>query len=181
MGWRNFSKTVEKKFLQPTCSGCISPSIRLFIRSSVCLFVCLSVIYENTLNFHVGIKIRVSTWSFLSVVHPLRISNTYSYVREESLGSTRKSQMVDTRNLKIVVPPAHAQQVWLPSPHRINFSVCLSVRLFVCSSVIYENTLNFHVGIKIRVSTWSFLSVLHPLRIPIPMYEKKVRVQQENL
>jgi hypothetical protein len=63
--------------------------------------------------------------------------------------------------------------------------VCSSVRLFICLSVrlsiIYENTLNFHVGIKIRVSTWSFLSVLHLLQIPIPMYEKKVRVQQENL
>jgi hypothetical protein len=22
MGWRNFSKTAEKKFLPPTCSGC---------------------------------------------------------------------------------------------------------------------------------------------------------------
>ncbi len=31
--------------------------------------------------------------------------NTYSYVRDESSGSTRKSQMVDTKNLKIVVPP----------------------------------------------------------------------------
>jgi hypothetical protein len=30
MGWRNFSETAEKKFLQPTCS------------------VCSSVIYENT-------------------------------------------------------------------------------------------------------------------------------------
>jgi hypothetical protein len=27
---------------------------------------------------------------------------------------------------------------------------------------------------------WSFLSVVHPLRIPIPMCEKKIRVQQEN-
>ncbi len=52
---------------------------------------------------------------------------------------------------------------------------------FVCLSVIYEKTLNFCVGIKIRVSTWSFLSVVHPLQIPIPMYEKKVWVQQENL
>ncbi len=76
------------------------------------------------------------------------------------------------------------EPIRLPSPHRINFSVCLSIRLFVCLSVclsvIYENTLNFHIGIKIRVSTWSFLSVFHPLRIPIPMYKKKVRVQQEN-
>ncbi len=39
--------------------------------------------------------------------------NTYSYVREESSGSTRKSQIIDTRNLKIVVPPAHAQRVCL--------------------------------------------------------------------
>jgi hypothetical protein len=28
---------------------------------------------------------------------------------------------------------------------------------------------------------WSFLSVVHPLQIPLPMYEKKVRVHQENL
>jgi hypothetical protein len=27
---------------------------------------------------------------------------------------------------------------------------------------------------------WSFLSVVHPLQIPIPMYKKKIRVQQEN-
>jgi hypothetical protein len=27
---------------------------------------------------------------------------------------------------------------------------------------------------------WSFLSVVHPLRIPIPMYEKKIQVQQQN-
>jgi hypothetical protein len=68
----------------------------------------------------------------------------------------------------------------LPSPHRINFSICLSVCPSVCLSVIYENTLNFHVVIKIKVSTWSFLSVVHPLQIPIPMYEKKIWVQQEN-
>jgi hypothetical protein len=34
--------------------------------------------------------------------------------------------------------------------------------------------IEFHVGMKIRVSTWSFLSVVHPLRIPIPMYKKKI-------
>ena len=27
---------------------------------------------------------------------------------------------------------------------------------------------------KIRVSSWSFLSVVHPLQIPIPMYKKKI-------
>ncbi len=27
---------------------------------------------------------------------------------------------------------------------------------------------------KIRVSTWSFLSILHPLQIPITMYKKKI-------
>ncbi len=27
---------------------------------------------------------------------------------------------------------------------------------------------------KIRVSTWSFLSAIHPLLIPIPMYKKKI-------
>jgi hypothetical protein len=64
MGWRNFSKTAEKKFLQPTRSECICFSVS----DSVC------PIYENMLNFHVGIKIWVSMWSFLSIVHPLQIS-----------------------------------------------------------------------------------------------------------
>ncbi len=32
---------------------------------------------------------------------------------------------------------------------------------------------------KIRVSMWSFLSVIHPLQIPIPMYKKKIWIQQE--
>jgi hypothetical protein len=27
---------------------------------------------------------------------------------------------------------------------------------------------------------WSFLSVVHPLQIPIPMCEKKIQIQQEN-
>ncbi len=36
------------------------------------------------------------------------------------------------------------------------------------------NTLSFHVGMKIRVSTWSFLSVVHPLRIPISINKKKI-------
>jgi hypothetical protein len=39
----------------------------------------------------------------------------------------------------------------------------------------------FHVGMKIRVSTWSFLSVIQPLQILIPMYDKKIWIQQENL
>ncbi len=30
------------------------------------------------------------------------------------------------------------------------------------------------------MSTWSFLSIVHLLQIPIPMCEKKIRVQQEN-
>ncbi len=32
---------------------------------------------------------------------------------------------------------------------------------------------------KIRVSTWSFLSVVHPLQIPIPTHKKKIWIQQE--
>jgi hypothetical protein len=28
---------------------------------------------------------------------------------------------------------------------------------------------------------WSFLTIVHPFRIPIPIYEKKIWVQQENL
>ncbi len=84
----------------------------------------------------------------------------------------------------IKVPPAHVQRVFIygiyleepimlpsphrinleepirsPSPHWINFSVCLFVHLE------YENTQTLKVGIKIRVSTWSLLSVVHPLRI----------------
>ncbi len=115
-----------------------------------------------------------------SVRHPSP-PNTYSYVREEGLGSTRKfvenhllftcitNQILALCTIQRSVdgleklsgkkvPPAHVQRVYLeepiglPCPHRINFSVCLSVCLFVCSSVclsvIYENTLNFHVGIK---------------------------------
>jgi hypothetical protein len=38
-----------------------------------------------------------------------------------------------------------------------------------------------NIGIKIRVSTWWFLSVVHPLKIPIPMCEKKIRVQQKKI
>jgi hypothetical protein len=68
------------------------------------------------------------------------------------------------------------EQIRLPSPHRIN----VSIRLFIRLSIIYENTSNFHIGIKIRVSKWSFLSIVHPLKIPIPMYEKKVWIQHEN-
>jgi hypothetical protein len=28
---------------------------------------------------------------------------------------------------------------------------------------------------------WSFLSVVHPIQIPIPMTKKKIQIQQENL
>ncbi len=58
------------------------------------------------------------------------------------------------------------------SPHQINVSVRASVHPSVFSSVHleYKNTLIFHVGIKIWVSTWSFLSVVPPLRILIPTY-----------
>jgi hypothetical protein len=46
MGWRNFSKTAENKFLQPTRSGCTRrnrlgyPAHTGLISLSVCLFVC---------------------------------------------------------------------------------------------------------------------------------------------
>ncbi len=57
---------------------------------SVCLFVCLSVHleYKKTQILNVGIRIRLSTWSF-SVCCPSPL-DTYSYVQEENLGSTRK-------------------------------------------------------------------------------------------
>ncbi len=61
------------------------------------------------------------------------------------------------------------------SPHWIN----VSIRPSVCLSGISKHV-DFNVGIKIRVSTWSFLSVIHPIRMPIPMCEKKIWVQQEN-
>jgi hypothetical protein len=46
---------------------------RLISLSAVCLSACPSVCheYQNMKIFHIGIKIRVSTWSFLSVIHPL--------------------------------------------------------------------------------------------------------------
>ncbi len=31
-----------------------------------------------------------------------------------------------------------------------------------------------HVGMKIRVSTWNILSIIHPLQIPICKYKKKI-------
>ncbi len=55
-------------------------------------------------------------------------------------------------------------------------SVCLSVRL---SGI--EKTQILNVGNLSRVPTWSFLSVVRPLQIPIPMCKKKIWVQQENL
>ncbi len=51
-------------------------------------------------------------------------------------------------------------------------SVCRAVRLSVCLE--YENTQNLNVGINIRVSTCSFLCVICPLRIPIPMQEENL-------
>jgi hypothetical protein len=45
-------------------------------------------------------------------------------------------------------------------------SVCLSIRPSVCLE--YQNTQIFKVGNKIRVSRWSHLSILRPLKIPIP-------------
>jgi hypothetical protein len=41
--------------------------------------------------------------------------------------------------------------------------------------------LQVNVGIKIRVSMWSYLSIVRHLRIPIPMCKKKIWVQKENL
>jgi hypothetical protein len=50
----------------------------------------------------------------------------------------------------------------LPSLPQINFTVHPFVSLFVCLSGIPKKV-DFNVGIKIRVSTWSHLSVLHHL------------------
>jgi hypothetical protein len=70
-------------------------------------------------------------------------------------------------------PQAHVQQVYLeelirlPSPPKINVSVCLSVRMEAC---------RFLLEIIIRVSTWIHLSVFRPLKIPIHMCKKKMQV-----
>ncbi len=69
LGWRNLSKTVEKKFLQHMCSKCTWSWINL----SFCLSIRLSVQNTKKCRFFTGIKIRVSTWSHLSIVCPLRI------------------------------------------------------------------------------------------------------------
>ncbi len=62
------------------------------------------------------------------------------------------------------------------SPRTADVFFCLSV----CPSVRNTKTRRFNVGIKIRVPKWSFLSIVHPPQIPIPMCEKKIRVQQGN-
>jgi hypothetical protein len=230
MGWRNFSKTVENKFLQPMCSGCISLSVCLF----VCLFVCL--LSMKTRRIFVGVKIRVSTWSFLSVIHPLWIPipmyEKKIWVQQENLYKISylfmcisnlkflhyiRRALMGTRNLSMTTEKSSSSPciagVFLPmvvrfffsgvrflilrgsiffmrqetlaslnleehsegSPHVINFSV----RLSFCPSGIPKHV-DLHVGIKIRMFTWSFLSALHPLRMPIPMCEKKIWIQQEN-
>ena len=66
------------------------------------------------------------------------------------------------------------EPIRLLSPYRTNFSFHPFIRLE------YENTQILNVGIKIRVPTWSFLCIVHPLQTPIPMCEKKIRIQQEN-
>ncbi len=70
--------------------------------------------------------------------------------------------------------PAHTGLISLS----ICLSVCPSIHPSICLE--YKNTLILNVGIKIRVPTWSFLSVVCPLWIPIPMCKKKIWVQQEN-
>ncbi len=94
--------------------------------------------------------------------------NTYSYVQEENLGSTRKSVEISLfvyvyyqpnscnthaehecaggtfLRQRNKVPPAHAQRVnleepiRLPSPHQVHFSVHPSVSLSICLE--YEKT-----------------------------------------
>jgi hypothetical protein len=44
----------------------------------------------------------------------------------------------------------------------------------------YKKMQIFNEGIKIGVSMWSHLYVIHPLQIPIPMCKKKTWVEQEN-
>ncbi len=71
-------------------------------------------------------------------------SNTNSYVGEESSDSTRKSQMVDTRNFKIVVPPAHTQRVYQIRISEI--SVLASTRENIEYPIFYIHVEPFIVG-----------------------------------
>jgi hypothetical protein len=72
------------------------------------------------------------------------------------------------------VPPAHAKRVYL----FLRLWFCLWVRAVKVEEKSVtekqETSVWFQVRMKIRVSTWSFLSVVHSLWIPIPMYEKKI-------
>ncbi len=60
------------------------------------------------------------------------------------------------------VSPAHALQVYLEE--QIGYPAHNGL---ISPSVNYENMSIFNVGIKIRVSTWSHLSILHSLEISI--------------
>ena len=182
MGSRNLSKTAEKSSSSPCAAG-------VFLHPSVCLclFVCLLSmktrrIFTQELKSGCprGIFCLLSipskylflctrrTLGFNKKIHT-KLLIVYMYFQPNSCNTYADREWAQGTFLtqRRKVPPAHAQRVY--------FSVCSSV----CP--LYENTQNFHIGIKIRVSTWSFLSVVHPLQIPIPMCEKKILVQQENL
>jgi hypothetical protein len=96
---------------------------------------------------------------FLHYTHGAWAGGTFLRQRKKSSSCPRAASV-----------PAHTGLI---SP-----SVCLSVCLSVCNE--YQNTWIFNIGIKIRVSKWSFLPFVRPLQIPIPMCKKKIRVQQEN-
>jgi hypothetical protein len=113
-------------------------------------------------------------WSFLSIFHPLGIPIPMCKKK------IRVQQEFCTKLLIVYVyfQCEWAQGTFLPktaektssSPRTAGVFLCLSICLSVHPSVMNTKTRRFfHVGIKIKISTWSHLSVVPPLRIPIPM------------
>ncbi len=153
----------------------VHPSIHLPIHPSIYLSG-----IPKKVNFNVGIKIRVSTWSHLSVICPLQIPipmcakkmwNQYKNSQNVFFLFVCITYVHYTRGAwdgggtflrqRKKVPPAHAQQVWLPSPPRND----VSVRLFVCPSI--QNTQ------KCRFLT-QVLKCVYPCGIicPLPVLSK---------
>ncbi len=83
---------------------------------SVHISVCLSIRpeHQHTWIFDIGIIIRVSTWSYLTIIRRLQIS-TYYYVWEKNLGSTRTF----VENYLLFTCIGTSQILALPYTHRV--------------------------------------------------------------
>ncbi len=166
--WRN-------RLGYPAHTGSISLSILL----SICLSIRLE--YQNTQIFNVGIKMKKSHQTvnpslripILTLLYCKFVSNTKNCFLPQPKTDTMAHHMSIAEYTRCAwaegnffrclrkVPPAHAQWVQLPSPHRL---ISPSVHLE------QKKTQILNVGIKIRVYTWSHLSVLSPLKIHTPMF-----------